>query len=222
MAQAVVSVLDGDRSGADALFFRAEALLRARRDSVRVRKLANLRATLGMGGEPWADVTVEDWLSRGQYWRAALALARTNTAVAKDRARILAELAGVAWEELVVTHPEQEPVAASSAASPPGRKLRTVGARRVLVTPDGREIEADRTSRRPGQKLLREEEHRAQVVPSSERRSCEFLRMALWRGCSSGAKAGTGTFGAHSGEGEGTSCTGVPFECLRGLAAARA
>jgi hypothetical protein len=145
MAQAVGCVLSGDRPAADALFFRAEALLRARRDTVRVHKLESLRAMFGFGGEPWADVTVEDWLSRGQYWRAALTLARTQDAVAQGRARILAELAGVAWENFVGAQTEKEsrsPV--SSRSSSPRWALRTQGVRRILVTPEGREVDITR------------------------------------------------------------------------------
>jgi hypothetical protein len=148
MAQAVASSLSGDRAAAEPLLFRAEAIFRARRDSVRLEKLGNLRAMVDGGAQPWADVTVEDWLSRGQYWRAALALAHRQDESAQHRARILAELAGVAWEKLASTRADEPPPSTRS----PVWELRASGPRRILVTPAGREI--DITRRGPLVKMI--------------------------------------------------------------------
>jgi hypothetical protein len=152
MAQAVASALSGDLAATDQLFFRAEAILRARRDGVRLDKLGNLRVMFGGGGQPWADVTVADWLSRGQYWRAALSLAHREDAPARDRARILADLAGVAWEKLVAMRAEEPGANAPPTPETSRWILRVDGVRRLLVSPDGREL--DITRRGPLVKML--------------------------------------------------------------------
>jgi len=128
MALGLVARLHGDDAEASRLFFRAEAILRARRDTIRLMKLGSLRKTLGFADErlPEERSDLDALLGHGQYWRAALFVLSSDDAERESRARVLADLAGVAWKELL------------GAASPPGWRLEKSGLRSVLIAPDGK------------------------------------------------------------------------------------
>lgn len=136
MAQAVVRRIDGDAYEAARLLFRAEALLLARRDAVRLAKLADLRATLGLAVATLDpnDVQrqVRELLAAAQYWRAALLLARLPDAASRDKARILADLAHVPMAAF-----ERALVGQGGEPSETLWVLRSEGRRRLLRAPDG-------------------------------------------------------------------------------------
>jgi hypothetical protein len=178
MAQGVTCVLTADAAEAERLFFRAEALLRAKCDTARLAKLGSLRATLGIPDErlPHAELDVEQLLSRGQYWRAALALARAGDARSKERARVLADLAGVPWESFAQS--VDEPPAPPREAA---WTLRSDGARRVLVAPDG--ATKDLTRRGPLVRIL------DALAVAGAPQSAAALFAAAWPGESAGHEA---------------------------------
>ena len=136
MAQAVVRRLRGDGDDAARLLFRAEALLLARRDAVRLAKLADLRATLGLAVVPLDpdDVQrkVRELLAAAQYWRAALLLARLPDAASREQARILADLAHVPMAAF-----ERSLVEVGGEPSALLWVLSVAGRRRLLRAPDG-------------------------------------------------------------------------------------
>jgi hypothetical protein len=143
MAQSVARVLSADRPEAERLLYRAEAIYRSLGDTARLAMLGDLRAALGMADErvPLSEVSVDELLSRGQYWRAALTLRTTGDPRAIERARVLADLGGLAWESLPSMG---EAAPAATAEEPPAWTLRRTGARRVLVSPDGAEHDLTR------------------------------------------------------------------------------
>lgn len=153
MALGVLSVLLSRREEADQIFFRAEAILRARHDTERLAKLATLRHTLGLASDRVASVEVDlhRLLSRGQYWRGALLLLRSEQPDATQHAQILADLAGVSWKELVASSQAPSLIRQDKVAVP-SWELRCDGLRRVLVGPDG--VSHDLTRRGPLVKVL--------------------------------------------------------------------
>lgn len=142
MALGTLNVLRSNLEEADQLLFRAEAMLRARHDTVRLAKLGTLRQTLGLATHGLASVEVDlhGLLARGQYWRGALLLFRSTEPAAKRRAEVLADLAGVSWRGLMAREPT------------PTWELRCDGRRRMLVGPDG--TSHDLTRRGPLVKVL--------------------------------------------------------------------
>jgi tetratricopeptide (TPR) repeat protein len=136
MAQAVVCRLRGESDEANRLFYRAEALLRVRRDTVRLAKLAELRVTLGLAHADLnvnaAQARVETLLAAGQYWRSALILSRLSDAGSRDRARVLADLAGVPVETF-----ERYVVDLRPDGEKPAWTIAREGSRHVLRAPDG-------------------------------------------------------------------------------------
>ncbi len=163
MALGVLQMLLGSPDASRRLLFQAEAILRACHDTVRLGKLGVLRQTLGLA-EKTAPVTasaadekeaLETLLARGQFWRAALHLARSDDADARERAQVLADLAGVSWKELLASTkaPSLVPSRIRNAeATSFAWELRADGRRRVLVAPDG--TTHDLTRRGPFVKLL--------------------------------------------------------------------
>ena len=166
MALGTLNVLSANPQEAKRLFFRAEAILRARHDTVRLAKLEGLRQTLGLAegglarGEDAAQSgaaqarDLHTLLARGQYWRAALLLLRSDEADDTGRARVLADLAGVSWKELLASSRGPSRLIPKSADMDKDRwwELRGEGNRRVLVAPDGRKH--DLTRRGPFVRLL--------------------------------------------------------------------
>ena len=152
MALGVVNMLLANREEADKLLFRAEAILRARHDSVRLEKLETLRQTLGLsvGRVGSEEVDLQSLLARGQYWRGALLRMRSEDPSAKRHAEVLADLAGVSWKELTVL--AQAPSRIPKHEALPGWQLHCEGLRRVLEGPDG--TRHDLTRRGPLTKLL--------------------------------------------------------------------
>ncbi len=142
MANAVARALRGERDDADRLLFRAEALLRARRDSVRVAKLLHLRSMLGFDAGGASSITAEEYLARGQYWRAALALSRSGDPRAEDKARVLAELAGIDPDRFVRSL--EDPTAPPDPSPRRSWRLRSDGPRRLLVSPEGASTDLSR------------------------------------------------------------------------------
>jgi len=147
-----LNVLLSNPEEADQLLFRAEAILRARHDTVRLAKLGTLRQTLGLASDRLASVEIDlqSLLERGQYWRGALLLIRSEEPDAKRHAQILADLAGVSWKDLMAS--AQAPSLIPKDVQPASWELRCDGLRRVLVGPDG--TAHDLTRRGPLVKLL--------------------------------------------------------------------
>ena len=153
MALGTLNVLLSKPEEADQLLFRAEAILRARHDTVRLAKLGTLRQTLGLASDRLAavEVDLQSLLARGQYWRGALLLLRSEEPDAKRHAHVLADLAGVSWKDLMAS--AQAPSLIPKDVGPVSSwELRCDGLRRVLVGPDG--TPHDLTRRGPLVKLL--------------------------------------------------------------------
>ena len=163
MALGVLEMLLGNFAASKRLLFQAEAILRACHDTVRLAKLCTLRQTLGLEERTQVSTassadekdTLEGLLARGQFWRAALLLARSPDADAKERARVLADLAGVSWKELLASTKAPSLVPSAVREADATRfvwELRADGRRHVLVAPDG--TTHDLTRRGPFVKLL--------------------------------------------------------------------
>ena len=173
MALGTLEVLLSKPEDADQLLIRAEAILRARRDTVRLDKLGKLRRTLGVATDRLASVEIDlqSFLARGQYWRGALLLLRSEEPDAKRHAEVLADLAGVSWKDLMASA-KAPSLIPKAVGLMPSWELRCDGLRRVLVGPDG--TAHDLTRRGPLVKLL------AALASSERPLSAVSLFEAAW------------------------------------------
>ena len=139
MALATLDALAGRKDDADLRCFRAQAIFLAQHDSVRLAKLASLRAALGVEDPdlPATQLVPSDLIERRQWWRAALALARSFNERDRKRARVLADMSGVAWEHLEQSLSDDSKVVT-------GWRLRRRGAETVLTDPSGEPIDITR------------------------------------------------------------------------------